>query len=341
MVNLTENNGDQHNLVGENERYIATLEQVSYLAKINRPILIVGERGTGKELIAKRLHYLSARWQQPFVSLNCASLNENLVESELFGYESGAFTGAQKRHLGRFERAHQGTLFLDELATAPTPVQEKLLRVIEYGEFERVGGKQIIKVDVRIIAATNDNLPQLAQLGKFRADLLDRLAFDVVTLPPLRQRPEDILLLAHYFAQQFAQELAIGRPVSFSPLAQQTLQHYDWPGNIRELKNVVERSLYRDYPTLINQLTDKPLHIEQIIINAFNDDERPVSRPATSLPIDLKQHLQQQEIEWLQQALVTAHYNQRKAAQLLNLTYYQWRGLLKKYADFFPDEKFR
>ncbi|HFB66696.1 MAG TPA: AAA family ATPase, partial [Aeromonadales bacterium] len=183
----------QDNLIGESPSFVSCLEHVSYAAPLNRPVLIVGERGTGKELIASRMHFLSTRWEQPYVKMNCAAINENLLENELFGHESGAFTGAQKRHEGRFEQADGGTLFLDELANSSLSVQEKLLRVIEYGEFERVGGSKTIKVDVRVIAATNEDLPQLAKKGNFRADLLDRLAFDVITLPPLRYRKEDIL----------------------------------------------------------------------------------------------------------------------------------------------------
>ncbi|HGM4843946.1 TPA: sigma 54-interacting transcriptional regulator, partial [Serratia marcescens] len=167
-------NEQPENLLGEANAFVDVLEQVSQVAKLNKPVLVIGERGTGKELIAHRLHYLSNRWQGPFISLNCAALNENLLDSELFGHEAGAFTGAQKRHLGRFERADGGTLFLDELATAPMLVQEKLLRVIEYGQLERVGGSQPLRVDVRLVCATNDDLPALAAAGKFRADLLDR-----------------------------------------------------------------------------------------------------------------------------------------------------------------------
>ncbi|GHL72493.1 hypothetical protein ECZU34_02410 [Escherichia coli] len=172
------------NLLGEANSFLEVLEQVSHLAPLDKPVLIIGERGTGKELIASRLHYLSSRWQGPFISLNCAALNENLLDSELFGHEAGAFTGAQKRHPGRFERADGGTLFLDELATAPMMVQEKLLRVIEYGELERVGGSQPLQVNVRLVCATNADLPAMVNEGNFRADLLDRLAFDVVQLPP-------------------------------------------------------------------------------------------------------------------------------------------------------------
>lgn len=201
------------NMLGQANSFLEVLEQTSQLAKLNKPVLIIGERGTGKELIAHRLHYLSHRWQGPFVSLNCAALNDNLLDSELFGHEAGAFTGAQKRHLGRFERADGGTLFLDELATAPMLIQEKLLRVIEYGHLERVGGSQPLQVDVRLVCATNADLPALAAEGTFRADLLDRLAFDVIQLPPLRERRSDIMLLAEHFAMQMCGELGL----SFSP----------------------------------------------------------------------------------------------------------------------------
>ena len=192
------------NLLGEANSFLEVLEQVSRLAPLDKPVLVVGERGTGKELIANRLHFLSSRWQGPFISLNCAALNENLLDSELFGHEAGAFTGASKRHPGRFERADGGTLFLDELATAPMLVQEKLLRVIEYGELERVGGSQPLQVNVRLVCAPNAALPQMVEDGLFRADLLDRLAFDVVQLPPLRERQSDIMLLATQFASRCA-----------------------------------------------------------------------------------------------------------------------------------------
>lgn len=201
--------GTSDNLLGESNNFLEVLEQVSKLAPLEKPVLVIGERGTGKELIASRLHYLSDRWQGPFISLNCAALNENLLDSELFGHEAGAFTGAQKRHLGRFERADGGTLFLDELATAPMLVQEKLLRVIEYGQLERVGGNHSLQVNVRLVCATNEDLPALAAAGKFRADLLDRLAFDVVQLPPLRERRSDILVMADHFAIQMCRELGL------------------------------------------------------------------------------------------------------------------------------------
>ncbi|WP_145492153.1 phage shock protein operon transcriptional activator [Yersinia rohdei] len=334
------------NLLGEANSFVEVLEQVSGLAKLNKPVLVIGERGTGKELIAHRLHYLSERWQGPFISLNCAALNENLLDSELFGHEAGAFTGAQKRHLGRFERADGGTLFLDELATAPMLVQEKLLRVIEYGHLERVGGSQPLQVDVRLVCATNDNLPALAAAGKFRADLLDRLAFDVVQLPPLRERRQDIMLLAEHFAMQMCRELGLPLFPGFTPLAQSQLLEYSWPGNVRELKNVVERSVYR------HGNSNQPLN--NIIINPFasrsnTENMAPESNDGVvaadtltalpTLPLDLKQWLHHSEQQMLKHALAQARFNQRKAATLLGLTYHQLRGMLKKHAMLASDSE--
>ncbi len=196
-------------LIGESPGFLEVLERVSRVAQLNRPVLVIGERGTGKELIAARIHYLSPRWDRPFVKLNCAALAESLLETELFGHEAGSFTGATRRRLGRFELANEGSLFLDELSNTSERVQEKVLRVIEYGELERVGGNDTIRTDVRIIGATNEDLPALAEQGQFRADLLDRLAFDVITLPPLRERREDILPLAEHFAVKMSGELGL------------------------------------------------------------------------------------------------------------------------------------
>ncbi|MFC3120361.1 phage shock protein operon transcriptional activator [Agaribacter flavus] len=357
------------NLIGQANSFLEILEQISQLAPLNKPVLVIGERGTGKELIAARLHYLSQRWEQNYVKLNCAALNDNLLESELFGYESGAFTGASKRKEGRFEYAHNGTLFLDELANTSALIQEKLLRVIEYGEFERVGGTRTVKVDVRLIAATNEDLPSLAEQGEFRADLLDRLAFDVVTIPPLRERREDIMTLAEHFAINMTRELSHEFFSGFSKKATQTLLDYEWPGNIRELKNVVERAVYRNSPSI-------PVH--DIVIDPFeskyrpkqrikavsnvetkdnqeppaiannetatidkrskpNDDEITTSadiqepKPNFSFPIDLKSASQSFEIDLIQQALADSQFNQKKTAEKLSLTYHQLRGYLKKY----------
>lgn len=231
-----DNKFQQDNLIGQSNALLEVLEHVSQIAPLSKPVLIIGERGTGKELIAERLHYLSKRWDQSFIKLNCSSLSENLLESELFGHESGAFTGAKGKHEGRFERADGGTLFLDELANTSGLIQEKLLRVIEYGEFERVGGSKTVQADVRLICAANEDLPSLADAGEFRADLLDRLAFDVITLPPLRCRPEDIMTLAEYFAVGMARQLKLQLFSGFSAHAVEQLMTHDWPGNIRELK---------------------------------------------------------------------------------------------------------
>ncbi|WP_343551910.1 phage shock protein operon transcriptional activator [Pantoea sp.] len=325
------------NLLGESNNFLEVLEQVSRLAPLEKPVLVIGERGTGKELIASRLHYLSNRWEGPFVSLNCAALNENLLDSELFGHEAGAFTGAQKRHLGRFERADAGTLFLDELATAPMLVQEKLLRVIEYGQLERVGGNQSLQVNVRLVCATNEDLPALAAAGKFRADLLDRLAFDVVQLPPLRERRSDILVMANHFAIQMCRELGLPLFTGFSERAQLTLLNHSWPGNVRELKNVVERSVYRHH-----SVEDE---LDNIIINPFAPRTPPAATLIEShdsllpsLPLDLRQWQNQQERELVEASLQQAKYNQRRAAELLRVTYHQLRAMMKKHGILARDE---
>lgn len=362
----------QDNLIGQANVFLEVLEQISQIAPLNKPVLVIGERGTGKELIAARLHYLSTRWDQHYQKLNCAALNESLLESELFGYEAGAFTGASKRREGRFEIAHNGTLFLDELANTSAMIQEKLLRVVEYGEFERVGGSKTVKVDVRLVAATNEDLPTLAANGEFRADLLDRLAFDVITIPPLRERPEDIMILAEQFAINMARELEMELFSGFSSKAQDTLMQYAWPGNVRELKNVVERAVYR------NNNPHVPVH--QIVLDPFESVFRPqqrikvsapqvlptvtenqvneapppaqfthstvniVHQPLTlsgqptdnsdslTFPLDLKAHSQAFEINMIKQALKDSQYNQKKTAEKLSLTYHQLRGYLKKYS---------
>ncbi len=247
--------------IGESAVFLDMLAHVSRLAPLDRPVLVVGERGTGKELIAARLAYLSPRWDRPFVALNCAALADSLLDSELFGHEAGAFTSASRRRAGRFELADGGTLFLDEIANATLSVQEKILRAIEYGRFERVGGNDTLAVDVRVIAATNADLPALAASGRFRADLLDRLAFDVVLLPPLREREEDIPLLAEHFATRMTAELGRAFFPGFAPSALAALAGYGWPGNVRELRNVVERSVCR--------MTRPERRLAEVVIDPF------------------------------------------------------------------------
>ena len=279
----------QDNLLGQSNSFLEVLEQISKIATLSKPVLIIGERGTGKELVAARLHYLSKRWEQTYLKLNCAALNENLLETELFGYDSGAFTGANKRHEGRFERADKGTLFLDEIANTSGLIQEKLLRVVEYGEFERVGGSKTIITNARLIAATNEDLPSLADNGQFRADLLDRLAFDVITLPPLRERLEDILILAEHFAINMARELEFELFSGFTEKAKRSLLDYHWPGNIRELKNVVERSVYRGNNPHV------PVH--ELIIDPFESPFRPQQQIKTSDRIFAKDKFSKQNID--------------------------------------------
>lgn len=338
-------------LLGESPAFMALAEQISRVAPLDRPVLVVGERGTGKELVAARLHFLSRRWDGPFVKLNCAALAETLLETELFGHEAGAFTGAVRRRSGRFEIADGGSLFLDEIASASQAVQEKLLRAIEYGTLERVGGNETLSVDVRVIGATNENLPAAAAAGRFRADLLDRLAFEVITLPPLRARSEDIALLARHFGREMAKELDWPHFPGFTPVALDRLLAHDWPGNVRELRNVVERSVARGTPDAA---------IDAVVVDPFASAylpsppshggsapspaaERHAARPASGAsPVegilsdparafDLRETLKRVERDLLQQALAAQRYNQRATARQLGLSYDQLRGRLRKH----------
>ena len=330
-------------IIGQADNFLVALERVSRVAPLTKPVLIIGERGTGKELIASRVHFLSERWQRPFIKFNCAALNEELLESELFGHVAGAYTGAIRARVGRFELAHGGTLFLDEIASMSLRLQEKLLRVVEYGEFEKLGTSETVRTDVRLVGAANQDLPALASRGKFREDLLDRLSFDVVTIPPLRERREDILLLAQKFAQDMARELKHEYFAGFAPPAEKQMQEYEWPGNVRELRNVVERAVYRQ------ESPKRP--IERVEFDPFNSPYRLISvlpatetapplgspaavavtEPELEFPLDFVTTASRYEIRLIRAALVDARYNQRKAAQLLSLTYHQFRGLLRKY----------
>jgi len=336
-----ENAREPTDLIGESPAFLDTLAHASAAASFDRPLLISGERGTGKELIAGRIHFLSPRWEGPFVKVNCAALNEELLESELFGHEAGAFTGAQKRHTGRFERAENGTLFLDEISSASMRVQEKLLRVIEYGEYERVGGEQTHIANVRIVAAANIDLRGAVANGRFRADLLDRLAFDVITSPPLRARKEDIPILAAHFGAGMARE-AQSPFDGFTKTALTRLVSYDWPGNIRELKNAAERSVYRWVSTNnsgpINQVVIDPFHNEYTPPSNLTSvqsrhkektDTTAIISPAKT--IDLRKHLDALECKIAKEALVVHGGNQKKTAAHLKLTYDQMRGLVRKY----------
>lgn len=323
-------------IIGQSPAFLAVLEHVSRAADLDRPVLIIGERGTGKELIAERFHYLSGRWEEPFLKVNCATLSESLLDSELFGHEAGAYTGATHRRPGRFERAGRGTLFLDEIGSMSGRLQEKLLRVIEYGEYERLGGSRTLQSRARILGAANQDLPELAGRGLFRPDLLDRLAFDVLTLPPLQAREEDILLLAEHFALGMTRELKREYFPGFSDAARELLLQYPWPGNVRELKSVVERAVYHCAEGRL---------VEEVVLDPFASPFRPQSAapevekagvqeiPETgvAMPTDFKAHIRDQERKILARALEENRFNRKKTAKRLGLTYDQLRGYLKKY----------
>jgi psp operon transcriptional activator len=348
---------DPDPILGQADNFLAALERVSRVAPLTKPVLIIGERGTGKELIASRVHFLSERWQQPFIKFNCAALNEDLLESELFGHVAGAFTGAVRGRTGRFELASGGTLFLDEIASMSLRLQEKLLRVVEYGEFEKLGSSETERADVRLVGAANQDLPALAQQGKFREDLLDRLSFDVVTIPPLRERRGDVVLMAQKFAADMARELRHEYFAGFTPACEEQLQAHDWPGNVRELRNVVERAVYRQ------ESPKRP--IERVEFDPFNSPYRPRGAPpppATApagaasaatpsaaivaekaaaaggastqtpeFPLNFEEAIGVHEKRLIRAALADARFNQRRAAERLSLTYHQFRGLLRKY----------
>lgn len=334
-------------VIGQSGAFLDALERASRAAALDRPVLVIGERGTGKELVAERLHRLSPRWDQPLVVMNCAALPETLIEAELFGHEAGAFTGATKARVGRFEEAHGGTLFLDELGTLSMGAQERLLRAVEYGEVTRIGSSRPMRVDVRIVAATNEHLPDKVDRHEFRADLLDRLSFEVVTLPPLRARKSDIIVLADHFGRRMAAELGWRDWPGFAPAAQDALRDYRWPGNVRELRNVVERAVYR---------WDREGPIEAIEFDPFHSPYRPgtngpaaapsqapeVPQPSPSSdgdevaacdvgPSDFKSRVALFEKELLSRALADNRFNQRATADALGLSYDQLRHALRRH----------
>ncbi len=323
--------------LGQSEGFLEFQQNLSRVAPIDRPVLILGERGTGKELAATRLHFLSRRWQGPMVALNCAALNPALIESELFGYEKGAYTGADRRRRGRFESADSGTLFLDEIGAIPLEAQTKILRAVEYGTFERVGSSESIEVDVRIIAATNADLPSLVANGRFKQDLLDRLSFEVLVLPPLRDRREDILLLANHFAARMALEIGREKTPAFSAEAQAALETYSWPGNIRELKNLIERTVYRTDAAVIQNIDFNPFGHRTPEAQPPERTATAASPPGTPVPDLLNMQIDaavaELKLQMLKTALRACRFNQKRAARKLGLTYDQFRGLYRKYKD--------
>lgn len=323
---------------GKSDVFLDFQQQLARVAKVQRPVLLIGERGTGKELAAARIHFLSPRWGGPLIKLNCAALSPSVLESELFGHEVGAFTGAARRRVGRFEAANGGTLFLDEIGQMPMPVQEKILRVVEYGSFERVGASEPVRVDVRLVGATNADLPAMVAAGQFKADLLDRLSFEVLFLPALRERGAgDIDLLARHFASRMAVELRLDPVPEFDETARAALRAHPWPGNVRELKNVVERAISRADGDTIRDIIFDPFRLPAGRTRARTANApaptapAPASATAAALPANLPGLVSELEQKLLQQALVQSRYRQREAATLLGLSYDQFRGLYRKH----------
>jgi DNA-binding NtrC family response regulator len=302
-------------IVGEHPAITQVLEQADRLASVPRPVLVRGERGTGKELVARRLHAGGERRDGPFVTVNCGALGGDLLRSELFGHEAGSFTGAQKRHTGKLEQADGGTLFLDEVGNMSTDFQEKLLRVVEYQEFERTGGGETVRVDVRVVAATNADLEEMIRDGEFRADLYDRLSFATLEVPPLRQRRSDIPLLIEHFARALAAEMPGMEWRALSAAALEELVTYYWPGNVRQLRNVIEH-LY--------------------IMSAGEAEEiQPGELPAEITAVEVAGAGFDEQVEAFQRRLLSealrqARGNQKEAAALLELTYDRFRHFYRK-----------
>jgi Nif-specific regulatory protein len=297
--------------VGASGALQQVLSIVKKVARSNSTILIRGETGTGKELIAGAIHHNSARANRAFVKVNCAALQENLLESELFGHEKGAYTSADKQRIGRFEQADGGTLFLDEVGDMSPSTQAKILRVLQEHEFERLGGTRTLRVDVRLIAATNRNLTQMVQEGRFREDLFYRLNVVSVEMPPLRDRKEDITALADFFVKRFTNELK-KRTDGIQPEALKVLMRHNWPGNIRELENVIERAvLLADGSTI--GVHDLQIG-EQSPQSASGDHAMAVKIPPTGIP------LEEIERQVVVEALRMSNWVQKDAAELLGIS---------------------
>jgi len=301
------------NIVGRSAKMQDIFKTVHTVAPMKSTVLITGESGTGKELIAKAIHYQSPRARRPLVVLNCAAIPETLLESELFGHEKGSFTDAHTKKLGQFELAHEGTLFLDEIAEMGPGTQAKLLRVLEHGEFLRVGGTKAILADVRIIAATNRDLQIAIKEGTFRPDLFYRLNVVTISLPPLRERRDDLLLLIRHFTQAKAREMGIPEK-SLKPEAVDALVLYHWPGNVREVENLIERLLVLSEGPVID-VTDLPDHIRRGEQDASTIKEQVLQgRKSLGAAVD------QVEREIIVEALLQTDFNQTRAADMLGTT---------------------
>jgi two-component system response regulator PilR (NtrC family) len=311
------------NIIGQSRSLRAVLEMATAVAPTTSTALITGESGTGKELVARRIHDVSPRYDRPFVTINCGAFPETLLESELFGYVKGAFTGATQSKEGLFQAAHGGTLFLDEIGEMSLPMQVKLLRVLQEGKLRPLGSTEETSVDVRIIAATNKDLRQMVAEKSFREDLYYRISVIPLHVPPLRERPEDIPLLALHFLRRYSEQM--GKPLrGISDSAQLALQRYTWPGNVRELENVIERAVAFESE-------------EEVMLGSLNEQISRVSPPAGGrdlIPdsgLDLQEHIQEQERAYLVAALKRASGVRTKAAELLGMSYRSFRHYAKKY----------
>jgi DNA-binding NtrC family response regulator len=301
------------NIVGNSPKIKEVLGTVAMVAPMKTTVLVTGESGTGKELIAKALHYNSPRAQRPMVTLNCAAIPENLLESELFGHERGAFTDAHQRKIGHFEQADESTLFLDEIGDMQPSTQAKILRVLETSEFTRIGGTQPIQVDVRVIAATSRDLNQGMQEGTFRSDLYYRLNVVSIHLPPFRDRRDDVVPLVHHFLTTKVRDLGISEK-RFNNEAMDLLIRYAWPGNVRELENTVERALVLSQKNVMTP-DDLPHHI----VNG-NGEPASVQKGMLNGDTNLTEAVDQFEHQLICGALAKAQYNQTRAAELLGTT---------------------
>ena len=309
-----------HGIIGASQPLRAALARTDRVARSEASVLMLGESGTGKELFARALHLMSARRDGPFVRVNCGAIPENLFESELFGHERGAFTGAHATSIGRFEQAHGGTLFLDEIADIPLPLQVKLLRALQERVIERLGGRRAIAVDTRIVAATNEDLQESVRAGRFRLDLFYRLNVIPIRLPALRERPDDIPLLVDFHMRELSR--AHGRVMRITPAALRRLAGYDWPGNIRQLRNVVERLVL---------LADTDLIEAREVEQALTGELAPAAPYAA--PAGLVRaygRVAEHDVEHIRNALRTARGNKSQAARLLGLTLRQFTYRLKR-----------
>ena len=304
----------KYGIVGSSPALLALLKEVDEVADIPRPVLLRGERGTGKELVAAALHYRSCRAEEPFVTLNCAAIAPGLMDSELFGHEKGAFTGAAERRIGRFEMADGGTLFLDEIGNMSVEFQQKILRVLEYGIFQRVQGTETIRVNVRVVAATNADIEELIRKGLFRADLYDRLAFRVLTVPPLRERIEDVPVLVERFTRSMYEEVPTLPTRHWSQAAIERLCRHDWPGNVSELRNVVERIACSPGGDVIQPEEAAAAGVAGVVTSG-----------------SFEERIEQLQRTLLAEAIQAAGGNQRQAARRLGLTYDQFRYYYRKY----------